>query len=102
MKTILGTEAGSASTLVRKMKEEGYLDDLPESVRSSVSQGVLMSLPTLRNKLGGHGQGEEVVSVPRPYAELAVGLAACLTEATRWASPYMDRPFTILGLTSWS
>jgi hypothetical protein len=22
------------------------------------------------------------------------------TEATRWASRYMDRPFTILGLTS--
>jgi hypothetical protein len=79
MKTILGMEAGSASTLVRKMKEEGYLDDLPESARSSVSQVVLMSLPTLRNKLGGHGQGEEVVSVPRPYAEFAVGLAACLT-----------------------
>jgi len=24
------------------------------------------------------------------------------TEATRWASRKMDRPFTILGLTSWS
>jgi hypothetical protein len=23
-----------------------------------------------------------------------------ITEATRWASRYMDRPFTILGLTS--
>ena len=24
------------------------------------------------------------------------------TEATRWAGRSMDRPFTILGLTSWS
>jgi hypothetical protein len=60
------------------MKEEGYLDDLPGSVRSSVSEGVLMSLPTLRNKLGGHGQGEDVVTVPRRYAEFAVSLAASL------------------------
>jgi hypothetical protein len=78
MKTVLGTESGSASTLIRKMKEEGYLDDLPGSVRSSVSEGVMMSLPTLRNKLGGHGQGEDVVSVPRHYAEFAVSLAASL------------------------
>ena len=25
-----------------------------------------------------------------------------ITEATRWACRYMDRPFIILGLTSWS
>jgi hypothetical protein len=76
MKTVLGTESGNASTLIRRMKGEGHLDDLPESARSSVSEQVLMSLPTLRNRLGGHGQGEEVVEVPRRYAELAVSLAA--------------------------
>jgi hypothetical protein len=76
MKTMLGTESGSASLLVRKLKEEGYLDDLPEPVRGPIGEAVLMALPTLRNKLGGHGQGEDVVVVPRHYAELAVNLAA--------------------------
>lgn len=34
-----------------------------------------MTLPALRNKLGGHGQGTDIVEVPRSIAELAVYLA---------------------------
>ncbi len=37
-------------------------------------QGVLI----LRNELGGHGQGQSVVSPPRPYGELAVYLAGAV------------------------
>jgi len=32
----------------------------------------------LRDELGGHGQGSAVLDVPRPYAELAVHLAAAV------------------------
>lgn len=39
-----------------------------------------MCLPFLRNRLGGHGQGEAVVEVPRTYAELAVHLAGSLLQ----------------------
>lgn len=35
-----------------------------------------MSLPTLRNRLGGRGPGESVVDVPKRFGDLAVAMAA--------------------------
>ena len=76
LKATLGLETGTASTLLRAFCEQGYLDDLPDSVQSGVVESVLMSLPFLRNKLGGHGQGESVVEAPKDCAQLAVNIAA--------------------------
>lgn len=75
LKTILGRSDGNASDLLAAFQASGYLDDLPEELRGMMTKAVLMALPTLRNKLGGHGQGAVVVAVSRPYAELAVHLA---------------------------
>lgn len=74
LKSILGAP-GATSELCRKLGKDGYLDDLPSEARQVVIN-VLTGLSLLRNKLGGHGQGPGVIDVPRPYAELAVALAA--------------------------
>jgi hypothetical protein len=37
-----------------------------------------MALPFMGNRLGRHGQGEEVVEVPRHYAEFALHLSGSL------------------------
>jgi len=76
MKAILGLKNGNASVLLDKLVAAGFLDDLPEHVRESISKGVLTALPTLGNKLGRHGQGDEIVEVPPHYGELALNLAA--------------------------
>jgi HEPN domain-containing protein len=92
MKSVLGADTGTASELIRRMTEEGYFDDLPEDVRAGFGEQVLMALPFLGNRLGRHGQGREVVDVPREYAELAVGLAGqfinfCINKALARREP---------------
>jgi hypothetical protein len=78
LKTVLGLETGNASVLMRQLGERGFLDDLPERTRAGMAQQVLMTLPSLRNQFGGHGQGEQVIDVPRRYGDLAIGLAATM------------------------
>ena len=76
-KTILGASSGTADDLVRQFIRAGHLDDVPGDVREPLRR-ILIGPSTVRHKLGGHGQGSEVVTVPRPYAELAVSLAGAL------------------------
>jgi len=75
LKTLLGRESGNASLLIRELVNTDFYSDLPENLGRSFGEQVLNSLPFLRNRLGGHGQGEEVVEVPKSYAELALHLA---------------------------
>jgi len=75
LKAILGREDGNASVLIRALRDTEFYDELPEPFAKAFGNSVLMALPFTRNKLGGHGQGSEVVSVPRSFAELAVNLA---------------------------
>ena len=37
---------------------------------------VFKALPFLRNKLGGYGQGMDVVAIPPAYGDLAIQIAA--------------------------
>lgn len=76
MKVLTGIEHANADRLIREMLAQGYFDDLPEGARSSFGEQVLKTLPSLRNRLGGHGQGAAVVQIPQAYGELAVQLAA--------------------------
>jgi hypothetical protein len=76
LKTILCRDTGSASTLIRELPDSGFFSDIPEAAARAFGDQVLMALPFLRNRLGGHGQGDAVLTVPRPYSELAVHLAA--------------------------
>ena len=75
MKTILGAKSGNAKQLIGQLGDAGFFDDLPPETRAAFQEQVLMCLPTLGNRLGRHGQGAEVVEVPRHYAELAVHVA---------------------------
>ena len=75
MKTILEVSSGTAAELIRGLGDRGFFEDLPEETRAAFGEQVLKSLPTMGNRLGRHGQGADVVEVPRHYAELAVHLA---------------------------
>jgi hypothetical protein len=73
---LLGTDRGGAKKLLQKLSAEGYLDAVPSELRERFIREVLMTLPWMRNELGGHGQGKSTVEVPLPYAQLATDLAA--------------------------
>lgn len=75
---MLKREDGNASVLIREFADSGFLDDLPESYRRSFAETVLNGLPYLRNRLAGHGQGEDIIAVGKPYAQLALHLAGAL------------------------
>lgn len=66
----------NADQLVKTLVDQGYFDDLPEDIRSGFAQQVLKTLPFLRNKLAGHGQGAKIIEVPPAYGELGLQLAA--------------------------
>lgn len=76
LKVLTGLDHANADQLIKALHAQGFLDDLPEAARSSFGEQVLKTLPALRNKLAGHGQGSTVVHVPTVYAELALQLAA--------------------------
>ena len=78
LKILTGLEHANADALTKALVEQGYLNDIPENIRDGFRQTVLMSLPFIRNKLAGHGQGAEVVEVPARYSALALQLAAAL------------------------
>lgn len=76
LKVLTGLEHVNADKLARAFLEEGYLNDMPESVRNGFVSHVMATLPFLRNKLAGHGQGADITVIPLAYGELAVQLAA--------------------------
>lgn len=76
LKTLLGTDKGNASNLIRQFVADGHVDDLPAEFRISFGEQVLMCLPTMGNRLGRHGQGATVVNVPAAYAQLTLEIAA--------------------------
>lgn len=80
LKTVLDKQNGDVSELLRLFREAGFMDDIPDAPAKALCKQVLASLATLRNELGGHGQGNAVLDVPRPYALLALHLAGGLNQ----------------------
>lgn len=76
LKVLTGLDHANANQLIQEMLSQGFLDDLPDNIRSGFAEQVMKTLPSLRNKLGGHGQGADVVDIPEIYGELAIQLAA--------------------------
>lgn len=72
MKVLTGEAHANADQLTKHMLGQKYFDDLPESLRAGFAEQVMKTLPFLRNKLAGHGQGAEIVTVPPAYGELAL------------------------------
>lgn len=75
LKAIQGREDGNARQLVDGLKGTHFYDDFPSALLKGFGDSVLMTLPFIRNNLSGHGQGNDVVVVPRSIAELSVNLA---------------------------
>jgi hypothetical protein len=76
MTVLTKLEHANGDRLIKELAAQGFFDDLPETVRSGFADQVLRALPFLRNKLGGHGQGKDIVSIPPAYGDLAVQIAA--------------------------
>ncbi|HEY0120830.1 MAG TPA: hypothetical protein VGC14_03535 [Rhizobium sp.] len=76
MTVLTNLEHANGDRLIKELGAQGFLDDLPESVRGGFMDQVLKALPFLRNKLGGHGQGKSVVAIPPAYGDLAIQIAA--------------------------
>lgn len=79
LKTVVKQNSGDVADLLRLFLETGFMDDIPEDKSKAIIK-VLGSIAILRNELAGHGQGNAVVEVPRPYAVLAVHLAGSFNQ----------------------
>jgi hypothetical protein len=80
LKTLLDKHNGDINELLQLFRKSGFLNDIPEPQAKAVCKQVLGSIAVLRNELGGHGQGNAVLDVPRPYAVLAIHLAGSLNQ----------------------
>ncbi len=80
LKTVLGRQNGDITELLKIFRETGFMDDIPEPQAKAISKQVLVSIAGLRNELAGHGQGNNVIEVPRTYALLAIHLAGALNQ----------------------
>lgn len=76
LKAIHKRHEGNAKALIDDLKSMSFYEGFPASLVSGFGDQVLMTLPTIRNRAGGHGQGEAVIEVPRSLAELSLHLSA--------------------------
>lgn len=75
LKALCENNSGNASTLIRELYNLGFYNDIPNEIGNAFGNSVLMALPFIRNKLGGHGQGVDVIIVSKEYAELSIHIA---------------------------
>jgi hypothetical protein len=80
MKAVLDKDHLTAQQLIDALMDEEFFDDLPKEQRGGFARQVVVALPWMRNRLGGHGQGRDAQPVSEPYARLALGLAAVFNE----------------------
>jgi len=58
-----------ANKLIRVLFENGFFPSSHESAITALRQFLVSSIPTFRNKFGGHGSGEEHIVVPDSLAQ---------------------------------
>lgn len=66
----------TAKSLINTCLSEGLLPSFLESQMGAVRSLLESGVPTVRNKLGGHGQGIESIAVPEYFARYALNLTA--------------------------
>ena len=76
LKAIHDRHDGNAKKLIDDLKGTRFYEDFPSGLISGFGDQVLMSLPNIRNRVGGHGQGETIIEIPRSLAEISLHLAA--------------------------
>lgn len=69
-------EGATASKLIATIFEKGLIHQSLQTHFSGLRQTLEAGVPTVRNKLGGHGQGEAPVEVPGYLAAYALHLTA--------------------------
>jgi hypothetical protein len=62
-------EVDTASVLIDICLKNGLLPAFMQTHLGTVKSALESAIPTVRNKMGGHGQGPEPKEVPRFYAE---------------------------------
>lgn len=73
---LMDVTSKGGSDLVGLLREAGYFSALPDEAVTAFCKQVMHAVPAMRNKLGGHGQGRDIVDLPLPYGKLAVHLGA--------------------------
>ena len=76
IKTYTVDPRATASALIQTLKDNSYFPSYLDSHLNSLKATLESGLPTVRNRNAGHGQGEEVVSVPDAYVDYALNLLA--------------------------
>jgi AbiJ N-terminal domain 4 len=66
----------TAKNLIKICFDQGLLPPFLESQMASLRSLLESGVPTVRNKLGGHGQGPDPTTVPEFYARYALNLTA--------------------------
>lgn len=79
----------SAKKLISVVLEKGLLPKFMDMQLNQVQSLLESGIPTIRNKLGGHGQGEEVREVPEHMASYALNLTA--TTIVMLMHSFMDK-----------
>ncbi|NIK87560.1 hypothetical protein FHS83_000878 [Rhizomicrobium palustre] len=79
LKAATGMATGDATQLVAQFIKDGNMDDIPADKAKAVAKA-LQGVVILRNELGGHGQGQNVVTPSRAYGELAVHMAGAVNQ----------------------
>jgi hypothetical protein len=69
-------EGDTAKTLIKTVLDNGLVPKYMETHLAGVRSTLEAGLPTVRNKLGGHGQGKEPRKGPDYFAGYALHLAA--------------------------
>jgi hypothetical protein len=62
-------DGDTASTLIDICLNNGLLPAFMQTHLGTVKSALQSAIPTLRNKLSGHGQGDQIQNVPQYYAE---------------------------------
>ena len=76
LKIALNEKKRNMRDLVIKATSQGMFEELPLEVEKGFGDNVFMSLAFMRNRLTGHGQGSDILTISEDYATLAVNLAA--------------------------
>ena len=79
LKIVCDVKMGTASALTERFKESKYIKNIPDEMRGSFKENVLMSLPIIRNKGNvGHGDGLDSIEISKELANLSLNLCASL------------------------
>lgn len=68
--------SSTAKKLISILENNGFFPAYMNNHLTNVKNTLETGLPVVRNKISGHGQGEQVISVPEEYVDYALHLAA--------------------------